>query len=76
MKIGKGEQFVIAFGLFWLLGMIDTALYIYHAFEQGYYFVAPVEFIVDYHTHGIGLVTICLWLLSILILLFTMYRAR
>jgi len=69
----KTTLFSIAFVAFLVTGFIDTALYTYHAFKHDYYFVAPIDFIVDYHTSGVGLICFAAWLVSTVVLLVSIF---
>lgn len=69
----KSTLFSIAFVAFLVTGCIDSALYTYHAFKNDYYFVAQLDFILDYHTSGVGLICFAAWLVSTVVLLATTF---
>ena len=76
MSMRKAKQFLVALAAFWVVGFIDTLLYTYHAIDNGHYFVAPFDFIIEYHSHGIGLVTLIAWLASLFGLVVMWLRMR
>ena len=56
MKIRRFEWFVVSFLIFMVICAVDTVVYTIYSFNRGYYFVAPIEHIVAFHSEGFGFI--------------------
>lgn len=47
-----------------IFGLVDTAAYTIYSFNAGYYFFAPIDHIIAFHSSGLGLYTLIGMVLS------------
>lgn len=58
---------------FMVFSATDTVAYSIYSFEQGYYFFAPIDHIVAFHSGGLGLITLVGMVVSAMAMLLITY---